>query len=341
MSYTMKSIPANKANYGSKRSLNNIKYIVIHYTGNDGDSAVANGNYFRNNIVKASAHYFVDSNTIVQSVPDDYVAYSVGGEKYSDCSKTGGGKFYGQCLNANSLNIELCDDSKDKKVYPSAETIANAIKLTKLKMKEYGVSKEHVIRHFDTTGKICPDYFAGTPSKNALWKSEFWNKLDTSSSTSSTSSTSSNPSSSTSSSLLKFMKVNTSGSNLNCRENADSNSEVIGKFKKDQEVQYISKKSDWIKVKGKSISDKVITGYCSAKYLKATSSSTKTVTINTSDSRLNCRKSANTSSTIIGKFQKGQKVILLEKTSSAWCKVKGLDIEGNVIIGYCSTKYLK
>ena len=29
---------ANKSNYGGVRSVSNIKYIVVHYTGNDGDT---------------------------------------------------------------------------------------------------------------------------------------------------------------------------------------------------------------------------------------------------------------------------------------------------------------
>ena len=37
MSYVMKEHLANKANYGSKRDLSKIKYLVIHYTSNDGD----------------------------------------------------------------------------------------------------------------------------------------------------------------------------------------------------------------------------------------------------------------------------------------------------------------
>ena len=43
MSYVMKEHLANKANYGSKRDLSKIKYLVIHYTSNDGDSDEAIG----------------------------------------------------------------------------------------------------------------------------------------------------------------------------------------------------------------------------------------------------------------------------------------------------------
>ena len=84
----MFKIRANKKNYGAKRSTKNIKYIPIHFTANDGDHDTSNGKYFKNNVVKASAHYFVDSDSITQSVPDNYVAWSVGGSKYGDCAKT-------------------------------------------------------------------------------------------------------------------------------------------------------------------------------------------------------------------------------------------------------------
>ena len=73
---------ANRSNYGGKRNIADIKYIVIHYTANDGDTDEGSGNYFANNIVGASAHYFVDDDSITRSVPDDYIAWAVGGNKY-------------------------------------------------------------------------------------------------------------------------------------------------------------------------------------------------------------------------------------------------------------------
>ena len=177
MAYTFKEKIANKNNYGGQRNLSVIKYIVIHYTANDGDTDEGNGNYFKNNIVKASAHYFVDDDSITQSVPDNYVAWSVGGNKYSSCSTTGGGKFYGTVNNTNSISIEICDDVKNGVVYPSAQTIENALELTKMLMKDYNIPAERVIRHFDVVGKFCPAYWCGTAEKNKKWLTEFWNKL--------------------------------------------------------------------------------------------------------------------------------------------------------------------
>ena len=36
---------AHKSNYGPTRPLSNIKYIVIHFTGNKGDTALNNCKY--------------------------------------------------------------------------------------------------------------------------------------------------------------------------------------------------------------------------------------------------------------------------------------------------------
>ena len=183
MSYKLKKKYANKNNYGAKRSTSNIKYIVIHYTANDGDTDEANANYFASRVVKASAHYFVDDDSVTQSVPDNYVAWSVGGTKYSNCKTTGGGKYYAKCTNSNSISIELCDTKKDGKIYPTKKTIENAIELTRKLMKKYNIPSTNVIRHFDVTGKTCPVYWCGTSEKNQLWKTEFHNKLSNSSST--------------------------------------------------------------------------------------------------------------------------------------------------------------
>ncbi len=177
---TIKERIANAANYGTKRDLSSIKFIVIHYTANDGDTDENNGKYFANNVVKSSAHYFVDDDSVTQSVPDDYVAWSVGGSRYSNYKTTGGAKYYNKATNSNTLNIEICDDVKNGSVYPSKKTIENAIELTKKKMKEYNVPASKVLRHFDVTGKACPAYWCGSTAKNNKWKTEFWNKLSTS-----------------------------------------------------------------------------------------------------------------------------------------------------------------
>ena len=177
MAYEFKTRISKKSNYGGSRSVSAIKFIVIHYTGNDGDTDESNGNYFTNNIVKASAHYFVDDDSVTQSVPDNYIAWSVGGSKYGNCATTGGGRYYGICTNSNSISIEICDDVKNGIVYPSEKTIENAVELTKMLMNKYGIAKSNVIRHFDVTGKSCPAYWCGNVLKNEKWETEFLSRL--------------------------------------------------------------------------------------------------------------------------------------------------------------------
>ena len=170
----METILADKSNYGKKRDTSSIKYIVIHYTANDGDSDRSNALYFqRNKNLKASAHYFVDDDSVTQSVPDDYVAYSVGGAKYKDCDKTGGGKLYRKATNSNTINIELCDTQKDGSIYPTKATVQNALELTQHLMEKYKIPQDNVIRHFDVNGKHCPAYWI----EDGKWFNEFWNLL--------------------------------------------------------------------------------------------------------------------------------------------------------------------
>ena len=169
MSYVMNEIWASSTNYGATRPTSNIKYIVIHYTSNNGDTAENNGKYFQGANRKASAHYFVDSDSIVHSVPDNRIAWSVGGNKYNNA----GGRLYGIAKNANTLNIELCDDTKDNTIYPSNATIENALSLVRELMKKYGISESNVIRHYDVNGKSCPSYWVD----NSRWENEFHSKI--------------------------------------------------------------------------------------------------------------------------------------------------------------------
>ena len=85
-------------NYGS-RGGNSIKYIVLHYTGNKGDTAKNNGTYFCGGDRNASAHYFVDDDEIVQVV-----------EEYNSAWAVGDGKGAYGITNQNSISIEMCCD---------------------------------------------------------------------------------------------------------------------------------------------------------------------------------------------------------------------------------------
>lgn len=152
MGYSLYSLTANSKNYGSLRSTSAIKYIVIHYTSNKTDKPKANCEYYRDTVVSASAHYYVGDTEVWKSVPDERIAWSVGGKKWSDCSTTGGGKLYGTATNANTISIEMTSNGGKF----TTAMLNNTLALTRALMKKYGVSADRVIRHFDVNGKYCP-----------------------------------------------------------------------------------------------------------------------------------------------------------------------------------------
>ena len=55
-----------------------VSYLVVHYTGNRGDTARDNAAYFAREQVGVSAHYFVDGEEVWQSVQDTDTAWHCG-----------------------------------------------------------------------------------------------------------------------------------------------------------------------------------------------------------------------------------------------------------------------
>ena len=144
-----------------KRARKNVKYIVIHYTGNKNDTAKNNATYFaKSNTREAGAHFFVDRDgKIYKSIPLNRTAWAVGGSKYPG---TKGGSYYNKCRNFNSVSIELCDIA-DKE--PSQKQI-NAVKwLIKNYIQKYCKNAKTIIRHWDVTGKECPVRMIGVQNK--------------------------------------------------------------------------------------------------------------------------------------------------------------------------------
>lgn len=152
------SLPCNASNYTQERS-RAVKYIVMHYTGNYADTAVANCLYFQGENRGASAHYFVDSGSIYQSVGAKDRAWAVGGTsvyKHRDCR------------NAYSISIEMCCSGGYK---VSAQTEANAAALCAELCRYIGIGAgdvdTYVLRHWDVWDKDCPSGWTG--ANNARW----------------------------------------------------------------------------------------------------------------------------------------------------------------------------
>ncbi len=161
----MKKITANSHSYAAKkRNRKEVKYIIIHYTGNTGDTAIDNGRFFKRQTDReAGAHFFIDrEGVIVKSVALNRSAWAVGGKKLN-----AGGKMHGIITNANSVSIELCDNAgKD----PSVNQIKAVKKCIKY-IRKYCKNATAVYRHYDVTGKYCPiRMIDNNPWKDFLFK---------------------------------------------------------------------------------------------------------------------------------------------------------------------------
>ena len=153
-----------KTNFTKGRS-HPIRYIVIHYTANDGDTDEGNANYFNSVYRGASAHYFVDEDSTTQVVLDSDTAWHCNdNQKYTN----GGATFKGKCMNANSIGIEMCSDKSNGDYALTPKTIENTKELVRTLMQKHLIPVECVIRHYDVSGKICPEPFVSHPEQ---WES--------------------------------------------------------------------------------------------------------------------------------------------------------------------------
>ena len=145
-------LPVNEySRPGTKlRALN---YIVIHYLGNPNTTAQENHDYFESlkdlKNVSMSANYVVGmEGEIIHCVPDNEVAYA------------------SNRANNYSISVENCHPDKSGRF--TQETYTSLVKLVAYLSEKYGIDREHIIRHYDVTGKDCPKYFVDHEDK---WES--------------------------------------------------------------------------------------------------------------------------------------------------------------------------
>lgn len=142
------------------KAVRTVNYIVVHYTGNSKDTAENNAKYFQSEHfdmngakINASAHYFVDENSIFQSVNLRDIAYHCG---------TSGTYYHAGCRNANSIGIEMCCSGNfvvsDKTKVNTARLVANLFVLLKVGVEDVD---RCLLRHWDITHKMCPMQMAG------------------------------------------------------------------------------------------------------------------------------------------------------------------------------------
>lgn len=204
-----------KTNYRKGNGKHN-KYLVIHYVGATG-SAEDNCKYFLSNYRGASAHYFVGHNGEVwQCVLDKDVAWHCGATTYK----------HPYCRNTNSIGIELCCRKGANGWYFEEATIKAAKELTKQLMKKYNIPVANVIRHFDVTGKVCPEPF--------VRDSQAWDSFRASL---------------TATSATTGYLVKITADVLNVRAGAGTNYKINTKVKKNEVYTIIQEQNGWGKLK--------------------------------------------------------------------------------------------
>lgn len=165
----MEFVSCDPSNYRAGRT-QPVRYIVMHYTANNGDTARNNCDYYhRVGSLQASAHYFVDEHGAMQSVRECDTAWHCGARAY----------WHPECRNANSIGIEMCSRKRaDGSYYIKPETVANAAALAREIMQRYGIDTEHVLRHYDVTGKRCPMPWVDDPTQWTAFKAMLTTNTD-------------------------------------------------------------------------------------------------------------------------------------------------------------------
>ena len=164
----------------ASRGKNPIQWIVIHYLGvpNADNPYLYGGGY--------GGHYNIQRNGQIYKAadPKTAVVWHCGG----GLQGSSGHQYYGICTNYNSIGIEngVCyTDTSDynpnetsDKWYFTTETQKSLVYLVSQLMDEYNIDINHVIRHYDVTGKTCPNPYVKNNKLKTSWTwDEFKNIL--------------------------------------------------------------------------------------------------------------------------------------------------------------------
>lgn len=125
-------------------ALQEVNDIFVHYTANPGTDAVQNRSYFEQlkdtHERGASSHFIIGyEGDILLCVPLNEMAYAV------------------KTRNSDSMSIECCYINEDGSF--TQETYDSLIELLVWLLKEYDLSTDNILRHYDCGGKKCPLYY--------------------------------------------------------------------------------------------------------------------------------------------------------------------------------------
>ena len=136
----MKKILNFSPNYSKKKRRNNdIKFVIIHYTGMQ--SEIVSINRLKNPTSKVSCHYLINrKGDVYQMVKDHNIAWHAGKSKWKTFSN----------LNKNSIGIELVNKGHDLGYQNFSKIqIKNLIRLCKNLKKKYSIKSENYLGHSD------------------------------------------------------------------------------------------------------------------------------------------------------------------------------------------------
>ena len=145
-----------------KRNLGEIKFIIFHYTGMKSEKTALKR--LTNYKSQVSSHYLINKNgEINKLVPDSYIAWHAGKSKWKKL----------ESLNKNSIGIEITNPghSFGYKEFPKLQ-IFSLIKLTKLLISKYNISKKNILGHSDIAPERKKD-----PGEKFPWKYLSKNKI--------------------------------------------------------------------------------------------------------------------------------------------------------------------
>lgn len=150
---------AKSISYGKKRNRKDILGVCLHYTGNRGDTAKNNCDFFATgNTRSAGAHIFISADgSSGRSIPLNRIAWSVGNP--NGAYKPGA---YNHILNnANTVSIELCDMVDHGITEEQYQTLVMILNWLKKKCPNI----RYIVRHYDVVQKSCPEFYVKNQSE--------------------------------------------------------------------------------------------------------------------------------------------------------------------------------
>ena len=152
-----------------KRKINQVKFLIFHYTGMKSEKATIKR--LTDERTEVSSHYLIKKNgNVINLVPDLYIAWHAGNSRWK--------KYIS--LNKNSIGIEITNPGHiyGYKKFPHLQ-ISSLIKLSKFLIKKYKINKKNILGHSDIAPERKKDPGEKFPWKYlSKYKIGYWHNID-------------------------------------------------------------------------------------------------------------------------------------------------------------------